>query len=138
MTSDPIGLAGGLNTYAYANNTPLAQTDAYGLMPLEGPGTLSPGRTGNPISGPYRPPPTRADKIGDFVIKQMLKKLGGSMGIPPQIIGVAGGIGKAGVFVGLMATPVETAKCQTLTCDLDDDGLSDKEFSEGLCKPGFN
>lgn len=34
ITSDPVGLAGGLNTYGYASSTPLARVDPQGLTDL--------------------------------------------------------------------------------------------------------
>lgn len=36
MTSDPVGLLGGVNLFTYANGSPVTFTDPYGLCPLGG------------------------------------------------------------------------------------------------------
>lgn len=52
ITSDPIGIQGGLNTYAYALNSPLSLTDPLGLSPF-----ATPNPTAGARNGPAKPTP---------------------------------------------------------------------------------
>ena len=120
ITEDPIGLLGGINLYVYVLNNPLIYQDYLGFMPVEGPG-----RTGNPITGPYRPPPSTSEKIINKLVEQAAKRIAKEFGIPPQLIG------RPGVFsgVGLFLTPTELG-CSSFDCN--NNGIPDEEEkSEG-------
>jgi RHS repeat-associated protein len=55
LTQDPIGLAGGVNLYAYAGNNPVSFGDPFGLCPPE--------LTGRPCLGPVNGQPVTASSI---------------------------------------------------------------------------
>ena len=52
ITSDPIGLDGGLNTYGYAYQNPLLYTDPYGLVPPAAGRAAGAGTPGAPAGSP--------------------------------------------------------------------------------------
>jgi len=136
ITSDPIGLAGGLNTYAYVGGNPLKYIDWYGLTPITGTGTPSAGPTGGSISGGtvIRSP---GEQFRNKILSKIIEKL------TNKVVKIDPPTGKFvpnpyGFFAMAIFYSKNTAKCQTLSCDLDFDGLDDNAFEAGSCKAGFN
>lgn len=101
VQSDPIGFDGGdLNLYAYVWNDPLNANDILGLAgePFNRPGPIDQtgrtGRTGNPITGPYKNPKYELKvKILKKILDQLAKMgtgLGGLVSKSPAALGFSG------------------------------------------------
>jgi len=68
LTSDPIGLQGGLNTYRYANNDPLGMSDPLGLVTALGEGS-------NPEPNPRGDTPAKPSAEDEQAYSDKLVKL---------------------------------------------------------------
>ncbi|HZG44579.1 MAG TPA: RHS repeat-associated core domain-containing protein, partial [Longimicrobium sp.] len=88
---DPIGLAGGLNLYGFANGDPVSYSDPYGLCPVVRDGVVIPCAVIGGLIG------TGAGAVGGAVVGA-----GGGTLVAPGVGTVAGGVGGAelGGFIG--------------------------------------
>ncbi|MCL7930673.1 RHS repeat-associated core domain-containing protein [Halomonas llamarensis] len=138
ISQDPIGLRGGTNLYGYVTN-PTGMVDPLGLFDRPGPIDQS-GRKGTGRSNPYSrfPPAPRStlEKTGNTGLSKVWEKVtGGFSKIDPATARVMPN--PKGAW-GLLFHWEGMAKCQSLYCDLDGDGLSDSHYGIGICRPGSN
>jgi uncharacterized protein RhaS with RHS repeats len=78
---DPIWFDGGsANLFEYVVGNPVNFIDSAGLSPLEGQGTSSKGKAGNPVEK-YTPPKTTGDKLVEKIADRIVKDITGIGGL---------------------------------------------------------
>lgn len=92
----------------------------------------------NPIIGPYYSTPTFGEEITNVGIRKFIVERfsGKIMKVDTSTGRLVGNL--YGFALWALVGPGVLVACQTLTCDINDDGLSDTDFSEGQCVLGLN
>jgi RHS repeat-associated protein len=104
--SDPIGLAGGLNTYAYVGGNPIGLTDFNGLMGAGGRGNGNVGGRWTFFDSLF-PSPTKEDAAGVLATSMAVAGAGGA--VTGAVYGTSIGVAEAVHFAALGGVVVSDA-----------------------------
>lgn len=98
------------------------------------------GRCHDRVVGEHLPPSLKAlaERVEEFLARQAAKRIAESLGIPGAFISPLSMAGRLAGSFGLFIYSTPTAQCQTLACDVDQDGLDDIRFAQSQCSPGMN